>query len=346
LPVLIERYSTNRKIRYLYTHYVCSSAQLKKGLRLGDVDVTTVTEVITDGRQVKSVVLESTSPDLKDTVSFWRPDRRYCVVRSQAGFTLMGDVPAFAKHYSHETPKYDSFAFEPMRAGGSTIGTSLWLDDLGRSPPVAIKVVGAKQSKWKGKNTIEVRSRWSNWNSSEFVSTHLDPTNDLVSLGAETDWITEPVKGSDPPRVERYKLIDEIEYRKSEEGFPLPKSSRQSSLYEDGSTRKIYEVEFLSYERYTPSMEEFRLEGQYGLETPRDLAFTGWNPPVVPAPKPDSQSKEDPSLESDAPIPRLEPPPARRWLILAALAILAGATILWIRSMTRSQDHRGWADED
>lgn len=332
LPVLLERYSTNRKISYRYTHYVCNSAMLKEGERLGDVDVTSLVEVITDGRQLKSVILDATPSNRKDTVLFWRPDRRYNVARTEAGFELKDEMISFAKVYQHESLKYGFFAHEPMRAGGTTVGNSLWFDDFGPFGE-RIEVLGVKPSTWKGQRTIEVRSGWGRqrFRPNEFVNTHLDPMNDMVTLGAETDWITEPVKGSDPPRVERYKLIDEIAYRESEEGFSLPKSSRRTSLYEDGGPRKIYEVEFLTYDRYTPSSEEFQLERPYGLATPPPVPFTGWHPKLPPAAKPVA----DPPRPQLEPAPSVEPARGRRWLTLVALVSLAAAGTLVVRSRMR-----------
>jgi hypothetical protein len=321
LPVLIERYSTNRKIRYRYTHYVFDLRFVSKAqpnLGIGDVDTTCVKEVITDGWQLKSVVLNGNPADVKDTHSFWRPDRRFDIKRRPGVSVLANEMASYGKMYDHEKARYDFFAHEPMRAGGNVVGTTLWLDDIDPRGGV-IAVCDVRQSTWKGKDCIQVRSRWES--SSKLVvnsNTYLDPLNDHVVLGAETDWMVDSDMSQDPPLERHYKLVDEIEYRLSEEGFPMPKSSKLASHYQDGSKRKIYEVEFITYERYSPSKEEFQLEGTYGLTTP---------PVRSPV-----EAVGERSTPERASLPTRS---ARRWVILAAVAVLMLSVVLLILYTSR-----------
>ena len=81
--------------------------------------------------------------------------------------------------------------------------------------------------------------------------TYLDPGNDFIAVGTETDWRDEPP--SDRRSDRRWKLIDEIEYSPSTEGFPLPnpvaehstlrtaafgKSTRSSSCRTSGTSQR------------------------------------------------------------------------------------------------------------
>ena len=38
--------------------------------------------------------------------------------------------------------------------------------------------------------------------------------------------------------------------------------------YKDGTSVKPYDIEYLSYERYVPTADDFKLEKEYGLVTP------------------------------------------------------------------------------
>lgn len=150
--------------------------------------------------------------------------------------------------------------------------------------------------------------------------TYLDPGNDFITIGTETDWRDEPP--SDRRSDQRWKLIDIIEYRPSIEGFPLPKSSRRTLHFEDGSVRKVHDVEFLSYERYVPAPDEFQLEGRYGLSTPSVSPNT-------------DQFEPDAPTEVPGPVDRFALGKSRRWIVLAAVVGLAIAVALLIRHTSR-----------
>ena len=285
LPLLVERYSTNRKIRYRITRYVSEPAP---GQRAGDVALTAVNELITDGQQIKVVTLES-KPEHPEVAKFWRPDMRFDISKKGGAFKITEQHSASSNYYSHELLKYNLFAHEPLRAGGNSVGTPSFFDTRARSNSIAVTINEVKRSTWKGRPCLEVRSRWDNNHGTvEVAGTYLDLDHDSITVATETDSKTAP-DGKKP-----YQRVEEIEYQPSAEGFPLPKSSRRYLRFDDGTTRTVWEVEYLSYERYTPAAEEFQLEKAYGLTTPAG----------VPA-------------ESN---PALVRPPERRWWPWAAVA--------------------------
>ena len=76
LPLLVERYSTNRKIKFRLIRYAVNASP---GVRPDDEVVNTVVEVITDGKQMKATPLEAKPAKFKDIVQFWRQDMRFDV---------------------------------------------------------------------------------------------------------------------------------------------------------------------------------------------------------------------------------------------------------------------------
>ena len=141
---------------------------------------------------------------------------------------------------------------------------------------------------------VEVRTRWDNRHGMvQLASTFLDPANDYITVATETDWKTEPAVGD-------YKAIREVEYQMSAEGVLLPKWSRASVKNRAGVSVKVSDVEFLSYERYVPSADEFLLEKEYGLVTPAVIP-TAANPALTP--------------------------PARRWRAWPWAVVAAGAAL-------------------
>jgi hypothetical protein len=305
LPLLVERYSTNRKIRIRITRYEVFPNQ---GKHVGDVEMTAIGELITDGKQIKAIFPEATPEKYKDIDQFWRPDMRFDIAKQNDNkYKLKNQDLASDNYYHNELRKYLFFAHEPMRAGGCN-GTSLWFDDRIRNS-VIITVVGAQSITRNGRACVEVRSQWDNKHGMvELATTYLDPANDYVTVATETDWTNDQIN------KKRRKLFEEIEYQPSGEGYPLPKASHRTAQYDDGVVRKVYDVEFLSYEWYTPAPEEFQLEGPYGLTTPA----------VVP------------TTDNKAYAP---PPPARRWWPWAAVAagvVLAVTAVLLYRRGRRS----------
>lgn len=304
LPLLIDRYSTNRKIRVQITSYSWDSPLTQQADKEAS---STRQEVITDGQQMKLVTLERTPPRPEEVARFWRPDLRFDISRKGGEFKITEQHIASTRYYYQETMKYSFFAHEPMRAGGNSVGTSLFFDDRGknhRGKDVLITIDEVNRSSWKGKPCIEVKSRWDNQHGMvEVASTYLDPDHDYITIATESGSL--PVSDS----KKTYKRVDEIEYAPSAEGFPLPKASHRYLRFDDGSTRKVWDVEFLSYERYVPSPAEFQLEKPYGLTTPA----------AVPA-------------EAN---PALAPPPARRrwwpWAAVGAGAVLAAVAVLLFR---------------
>lgn len=314
LPLLLERYSTNRKIRTRDVRYVTDP---KTGGRVGDEVVHILGEVVTDGKQMKAYVLEGkmTNPALeqrKTDVNFWRPDMRFDVTRKGSGFKIVNQELASVNYYNHEEYKYQFCAHVPMSAGGSGDGTSLWFDERGRKAAV-ITVIEVKHVTRNGRPCVEVRTRWDNRHGMvETASTFLDPAHDYVTVATELDW------KPDFFTKKEFRLSSEVEYAPSAEGFPLPKFLRVTNQHKGQEVRKVRDVEFLSYERYVPSADEFQLEGPYGLTTPAE----------VPA----------------AANPAVAPPPGRRvwpWVAVAAGLALAAATgVLVYRSRRATRPTR------
>src|SRR6185437_21008 len=169
---------------------------------------------------------------------------------------------ASGNYSSHVMDKLGYHCSEAMRAGGNDGITPLWFDRRERRSTVS-SVVGIQSSQYKGRPCVEVRSKWDNRRGMvTYANTYLDPEHDYITMGTESDWSIDPVN------KKRRKLYVEIEYLQSSEGFPIPKSSRTSVEFEGGPRIKTYEVEFISYEKYTPSPEDFQLEKPFGLTTP------------------------------------------------------------------------------
>jgi hypothetical protein len=311
LPALLERYSTNRKIRYRLTEYVVDSAT---GRAIDRVASRSVKELITDGTQIRVVPVEEERGGRGGIHRFWRQDVHFMVIpRDSGGFDLMVQgrrVHAMAS--IHEAARYGYFAHEPIRAGGYGVATASWLEEYGPYDAL-VAVVDVRKSVRRGEPCLAVRTRWDDRNGIvEESMTYLDPGNDFITIGTETDWRYEPLSD------QRRKLIDEIEYRPSMEGFPLPKSSRRTLHFEDGSKQRVHEVEFLSYERYVPAQGEFQLEGRYGLSTPSVSPNTDQFEPEAPAETPD-------------PVERFALGKSRKWIVLAAVLglVIAVALLIW-----------------
>jgi hypothetical protein len=257
LPLLMERYSTNRKIRYRLIRYVVDPG---KGERTGDERASGVNELITDGTQMKVVTLESKPERFKGIVQFWRPDMIFDISRNGGKFEIKEQRLASSSYYEHESFRYNFFAHEPMRAA-DTSGTTLWFDERVRTT-VVVTVLEARPATYAGRACVEVRSKWDNNHGMvELSSTYLDPAMDYATIASENDWKNNSPQGA-------YKTYREVEYGPSADGFPVPKRSRGYAKYKDGTIQKAHDVEFLSYERYVPSADDFKLEKEYGLVTP------------------------------------------------------------------------------
>ncbi len=290
LPVLIERYSTNRKIRIRDIGYVIDPIA---GQRIGDERFNIVSETITDGQQIKGYVLEGKFADpmeeqRKTDVYFWRPDMRFDVRRQGTQFKIVNKHLAGTSLYSREPEKYLFYAHAPMLAAGATFGTSLWFD-RGERKSVIITIADVNRVERNGRTCIEVRTKWDNRHGMiDYANTYLDPANDYIAIAGESDWKKIGYFGKvDEDAPKEFRTFFDIEYAPSAEGYPLPKYIRRTTQYNGTPVLKSQDVEFLSYEKYTPSPEEFQLEKPYGLTTPA-VAVVEEKPAVVPAAAPRS----------------------------------------------------------
>ncbi|HEY2910355.1 MAG TPA: hypothetical protein VGI99_08915, partial [Gemmataceae bacterium] len=163
LPTLIERYSTNRKIRVHAIGYVIDPIA---GQRIGDELENIVSETITDGQQIKRYVLEGKFADpmeeqRKTDIYFWRPDMNFAVRRQGTQFKIVDKHLATTSRYANEPKKYWLCAHAPMLAAGSTFGTSLWFDRSERKS-VIITITDVNRVERNGRACIEVRTKWDN----------------------------------------------------------------------------------------------------------------------------------------------------------------------------------------
>ena len=312
LPMLIERYSTNRKIRTRDIRYVVDP---NAGEQMGDVRVNILGETITDGKQIKGYVIEGKFTDTvqesrKTDVNFWRPDMRFDVTKQGNKFKIVNQALASTNYSSHEPKKYFYYVYAPMLSGGSAFGTSLWFDQRAHKS-VPITVVGVNRVERNGRECIEVRTKWDNRHGLvEFANTYLDPANDFITVAGEMDWKKVPIiKKGEKNTGREFRNAFEVEYSPSVEGYPLPKFIRYTTQYRGEPARKGSEVEFLSYEKYTPSPEDFQLEKEFGLTTPAVVAFA----------------------ENTALAPVAAPRRWWPWLAVGAGLILAGVTIVILR---------------
>ena len=181
-----------------------------------------------------------------------------------------------------------------MTAGGFDVGTSLWFDERGHNS-VIVSVVDIKPATRNGRECVEVRSQWDNRHGMvEMSSTYLDPANDYITIATERDWSTETNFATDPPTSRRYKWFEEMEYQPSAEGFPMPKYVRRTFQIQGGAVRKVYDLEFLSHEKYVPSPEEFQLEKAYGIPTPVVPPETVRTTPTAEPEPPAAPDKDSP----------------------------------------------------
>ena len=199
---------------------------------------------------------------------------RFDVTAQGDKFKIVNQKLASTNYYYHEPAKYLYYAHAPMMAAGSESGTSLWFDQRGHKS-AAITVVEVNRVERKGQKCIEVRTKWDNHHGMlEFANTYLDPANDYIVIGSEMDWKKDrPLKKDAKDTGKEFRQAFEIEYSPSAEGFPIPKFIRSTTQTKGEPVRKMRDIEFISYEKYIPSPEDFQLEKQFGLTTPAVVAF-------------------------------------------------------------------------
>ncbi|HEV3386674.1 MAG TPA: hypothetical protein VG097_17795 [Gemmata sp.] len=262
---------------------------------------------------MKNIVLECTPNDKKAAVvEFWRIDMRFNVEPVNGGYQIKNQHLASANYQLHEGVRNRFFSSFPLSASDGS--TREWFDNRGHGSAI-YRIADVKNSEWKNRPCIEVRSEWDNKHGIvNYGSTFLDPDHDYITIGSEGDWTVDPINKY------RRKVYQEIEYSPSTDGYLLPKSARRYIRKENGPEIKIYDIDFLSYERYFPSEDEFKLEGPYKLTTPAFMPVSS--------------------------NPALETTPARRarwpWILFAIAAILAIPSVYYLwRSRKASRQITG-----
>ena len=93
-------------------------------------------------------------------------------------------------------------------------------------------------------------------------TSYFDPANEYAFLGAESE---------EPPGPERSWASRQtcvLEYQPRPDGPPVPRRFARHVRPEGGDPLLEYEVDFVGFEDYTPTADDFRLEARYGLTTP------------------------------------------------------------------------------
>jgi len=111
-------------------------------------------------------------------------------------------------------------------------------------------------------------------------TSYFDPAHAHAFLGAESE---------EPPGPERswaHQQTCVLEYQSRPDGPPVPRRFARHVRPEGGDPLLEYEVDFIGFEDYTPTADDFRLEARYNLTTPTgpdDKPASGVRPPD-PAP--------------------------------------------------------------
>lgn len=141
-------------------------------------------------------------------------------------------------------------------------------------------------------------------------TSYFDPANAHAFLGAESE--EPPDHSQQRPWASRQTCV--LEYAPRADGPPVPKRFTRHVRPEKGDPLLEYEADYTRFESYTPTADDFRLEGRYNLPTP-----TG----------PD-----------DKPRPAAPPPESRAWVWVAVAAgvvvvVLAGVVVYRRRRAAR-----------
>ena len=121
------------------------------------------------------------------------------------------------------------------------------------------KLLSVRNIEWQGKPVVEAKFE----QALGIVNLlYLDPTNDLAFLGFESD-------GSIDPKTNKkgtIKMMGQLTYRPSDEGFPLPWKFETWNILPDGKRVPQSLSEVTEYVKYTPTADDFDLEKQFGVK--------------------------------------------------------------------------------
>ena len=91
---------------------------------------------------------------------------------------------------------------------------------------------------------------------------YLDPANDYAYLGFDSDGSHDPKTRKKGP----IKMTGRLTYQASSEGFPIPTKSETWLILPSGKRLLQSVVEISSFEKYTPTADDFDLEKQFGVK--------------------------------------------------------------------------------
>ena len=113
--------------------------------------------------------------------------------------------------------------------------------------------------------------------------------------------------------------MGEITYVPSDFGYPVPKKYVSNFVEPNGKVTPMLEIDFLKWERYTPTADDFDLEKQFG---------------VKPLPKPVEATP--------SPIDTVPETPERNWgLWIASAALVVVTVVLFVFVWRRRRMDRG-----
>lgn len=120
------------------------------------------------------------------------------------------------------------------------------------------KLVGTRTTEWRGRPAVEAKFE-------EMFGIinllYLDPANDLAFLGFDSEGMYDHKAKMKSP----IRLTGWMTYKTSAEGFPLPERFETWSVHPDGKRVPHSLTEVISYEKYTPTSDDFDLEKQFGV---------------------------------------------------------------------------------
>ena len=202
-----------------------------------------------------------------NTASYLTPDIAYAVNRDGTGYAIrdfvsLRDSPFQYLLRSHVGPGRMTATFDGRRsldvvaqllAGKGNLSHTLALDAASRTTKFGkdVLAVPSTLTPKPGGGAGPIRQ-----------TSYFDPANAHAFLGAESE---------EPPGPERswaHQQTCVLEYQSRPDGPPVPRRFARHVRPEGGDPLLEYEVDFIGFEDYTPTADDFRLEARYGLPTP------------------------------------------------------------------------------